>query len=151
MIFYLISTLVVFVDQLSKYMIRLYLPVGKTTDLWGFQLTHYENAGMAFSLFQGYARLFAVVAVLFVMGVLYYRKKAEQKRLLVEVSLGFFVGGAIGNAIDRILFGRVTDFLVSSSGNGILNLADHAINIGVVLLFLDLLFGYVGRFRQRKV
>jgi len=151
MLFYLLSFFVVLVDQLSKVMIRLFLPVGETTYLWGFHLTHYENAGMAFSLFQGYSRLFAVMAVLFVIGVLYYRKKAEQKRFLVEVSLGFFVGGAVGNAIDRILFGRVTDFLVSASGNGILNLADHAINIGVVLLFLDLLLGYVRRLRQKKV
>ncbi|GED70267.1 lipoprotein signal peptidase [Brevibacillus reuszeri] len=149
MIFYLISILVVIADQLAKYLIRLYLPVGETLHVWGFLLTHYENAGMAFSLFQGYARLFAVAAVLFVMGVFYYRKKAGEKRFLMEAGLGFLVGGAVGNAIDRILFGRVTDFLVSSSGNGILNLADHAINIGIVLLFLDAGVGYVRRFKRK--
>ena len=150
MVFYLITILVIIADQLSKYLIRLYLPVGETMYVWGILLEHYENAGMAFSLFQGYARLFAAAAVLFVIAVFYYRKKTEEKRFLMELGLGFLVGGAVGNAIDRILFGRVTDFLVSSSGNGILNLADHAINIGIVLLFLDAGSGFVKRFKNKQ-
>ncbi len=70
----------------------------------------------------------------FVMGVLYYRRTGEVKGALIDCSFGFLVGGAIGNGIDRLLFGQVTDFIIRSGG--ILNVADHAIEIGVILLII---------------
>ncbi|MDF2683137.1 MAG: signal peptidase [Brevibacillus sp.] len=143
MLFYTTSILVLIIDQLSKYIVRSALAVGETVYIGTLQLTHYENAGMAFSLFQGYARLFALVAILFVVGILYYRMHEAPKGKLLNLALGFLVGGAAGNGIDRIVFGRVTDFLVSRSGNGILNFADHAINVGIVLLLLHGILQYV--------
>ncbi|MFC5650966.1 signal peptidase II [Paenibacillus solisilvae] len=134
--FYAIAILVALIDQISKYLIRSYLHIGETASLWGIELTHYENSGMARSLFQGYARLFGIAAVIFVAAVLYYRRTGQLKGLILNCSLGFLVGGAVGNAIDRLLFGQVTDFLVSRSGKGILNFADHAIEAGVLLLIL---------------
>jgi signal peptidase II len=56
------------------------------------------------------------------------------KGALIDSSFGFLVGGAIGNGIDRLLFGQVTDFIIRSGG--ILNLADHAIELGVLLLII---------------
>ena len=132
--FYVIAILVIVMDQLSKYLIRFYIDINETFSLWGIQLTHIENSGMAGGLFQGYARLFGVVAVLFVIGVLYFRKTGEIKGTLIDCSFGFLVGGAIGNGIDRLLFGQVTDFIIRSGG--ILNLADHAIEVGVLLLII---------------
>lgn len=143
MLFYSSAILVLLFDQLTKYMVRSTIAVGETVYIGSIQLTHYENAGMAFSLFQGYARLFAVVAILFMVGILYYRMHEAPKERLLNLALGFLAGGAAGNAIDRIVFGRVTDFLVSRSGNGILNFADHAINVGMVLLLLHGLVQFV--------
>ncbi|WP_462408540.1 signal peptidase II [Neobacillus sp. Marseille-QA0830] len=134
MLFYVIAILVIMMDQLSKYLIRAYIDINETFTWWGIQLTHIENSGMAGGLFQGNARLFGVVAVLFVIGVLYFRRTGEMKGALIECSLGFLVGGAIGNGIDRLLFGQVTDFIIRSGG--ILNFADHAIEIGVFLLII---------------
>ncbi|MFD2371271.1 signal peptidase II [Brevibacillus sp. GCM10020057] len=155
MFFYIPALFTLLADQLTKYIVRSSLAVGETVYLDKLQLTHYENAGMAFSLFQGYARLFAVAAILFVAGVLYYRKHEAPKSILVNVALGFLAGGASGNALDRILFGKVTDFLVSRSGKGILNLADHAINAGIVLLLLHVLISFAvqkwGRRNNRMV
>ena len=74
MLFYVIAILVIVMDQLSKYLIRIYIDINETFTLWGIQLTHIENSGMAGGLFQGYAWLFGFVAVLFVIGVLYFRK-----------------------------------------------------------------------------
>jgi len=138
MLFYCIAIMVIAVDQLAKIAVRSSIEVGSTVTLWEsfLNLTHYENSGMAHSLFQGYGRLFAVFAVIFIAGVLYYRQKGEIKGKPMDISMGFLVGGAAGNAIDRILFGKVTDFLEFTSGHGILNLADVAINIGVVLLLI---------------
>lgn len=134
MLFYVIAILVIVIDQLSKYLIRIYIDINETFTLWGIHLTHIENSGMAGGLFQGYARLFGVVAVLFVIGILYFRRTGEMKGALIDSSFGFLVGGAIGNGIDRLLFGQVTDFIIRSGG--ILNLADHAIELGVLLLII---------------
>ena len=134
MLFYIISILVIITDQLSKYLIRTYIDINETSTLWGIQLTHIENSGMAGSLFQGYGRLFGVAAVLFVIGVLYFRRTGEMKGTLIDSSLGFLVGGAIGNGLDRLLFGQVTDFIIRSGG--VLNFADHAIEMGMFLLII---------------
>jgi len=147
MLFYLIAGLVVVIDQVSKYLIRTYVQIGETVTYWHLNLTHYENSGMARSMFQGYSRLFAVIAVVFVIGVLYYRRAWKLKGKWMEIGLAFLVGGAVGNGIDRTLFGQVTDFLISRSGRGILNLADHAINIGLLFVIIH---GCI-RFLQSKL
>ncbi|MCH6264904.1 MULTISPECIES: signal peptidase II [Neobacillus] len=134
MLFYVIAILVIVLDQLSKYLIRAHIDINEAFTLWGIHLTHIENSGMAGGLFQGNARLFGIVAVLFVIGVLYFRRTGEMNGTLIDCSFGFLVGGAIGNGIDRLLFGQVTDFIIRSGG--ILNLADHAIEMGVFLLII---------------
>jgi len=145
MLFYVIAILVVAADQMTKAWIRVRLDVGETMMLGGMELSRFENSGMAGSLFQGYARLFGIIAVLFVLGVIYYRKRTKDKGVLFDCALGFLAGGAIGNGIDRLLFGQVTDFIVRSGG--ILNVADHAIEAGVVLIVLNLI---VQALRNRK-
>jgi signal peptidase II len=148
MMFYLIALFVIIVDQLSKYLIRTYMNINDYTTLWGIPLTHYENSGMAGSLLQGYGRLFGIVAVLFVIGVVYYRRKGILKGWINEISLGFLVGGAAGNGVDRIFYGQVTDFLVSRSGHGVLNMADHAIEIGTLLFLVNIV---LDQFRNWKM
>lgn len=143
MIFYILSIFVVAVDQISKYLVRKYVNIDNYVSFWGIQITHIENSGMAGNLLEGYGRLFGMVAVLFVAGVFYYRKAGVLKGWLDELSFGFLVGGAVGNGLDRILFGQVTDFLVSRSGHGVLNMADHAIEIGAMLLLGKILFNIV--------
>jgi signal peptidase II len=145
MLFYLIAILVLVMDQLSKYLIRLHLEINETFTLWGIQFTHIENSGMAGGFFQGYARLFGAAAVLFVIVVLYIRRTGEMKGALIDSSFGFLVGGAIGNGIDRFLFGQVTDFIPRSGG--ILNVADHAIEMGVVLLII---YGVVSWWKEKR-
>ncbi|MDR7075790.1 signal peptidase II [Neobacillus niacini] len=145
MLFYLIAILVLVMDQLSKYLIRTYIEINETFTLWGIQFTHIENSGMAGGFFQGYARLFGVGAVLFVIGVIYIRRTGEMKGALIDSSFGFLVGGAIGNGIDRFLFGQVTDFIPRSGG--ILNVADHAIEMGVILLII---YGVVSWWKEKR-
>jgi signal peptidase II len=143
-LFYVIVFTVVLIDQVSKRLINLYMRVGDTIQINSFlHFTFYENSGMARSMFQGYARLFALAAVLFIAGILYYRGKGFLRGRLQDISTGLLVGGAAGNAIDRILFGKVTDFLEFRPGGGILNLADIAINIGVIAMILAMVVNYI--------
>jgi signal peptidase II len=149
-ILYIIAILVAVVDQLSKYLIRTFVSIGESFTWLGIQMTHYENSGMAGSLLQGYSRIFGVVAVLFIVGVFYYRRTGSLKGRLSEVSFGFLVGGAAGNGFDRLIFGQVTDFLVSRSGNGVLNMADHAIEVGVLLYLGSAAWGFLKNWRLKK-
>lgn len=141
MLFYITAIFVILLDQLSKYFVRAYVELHERFTLWGIQFTHIENSGMAGGLFPGNARLFGVVAVLFVIFVLYLRKTEDMKGLLIDLSFGFLVGGAIGNAVDRFLFGTVTDFFVRSGG--VLNIADHAIELGVILLIIHFVVSWL--------
>jgi signal peptidase II len=142
--FYIIAAVTIMIDQISKYSVRFYMELGETIPVHQLlQFTYIENSGMARGLFQGYARVFAFIAVLFVAGIMYYRKKGELRGALMDIGTGFLVGGAVGNGIDRLLFGQVTDFLAFGSGRGILNIADVAINIGVLFMILAMVRTYV--------
>lgn len=134
-------------DQISKYLIRAYVDLNAAYSLWGIELTHIENSGMAGGRFEGYARLFGIAAVVFVIAVLYYRQKGELRGPLIEYSMGFLVGGAIGNGMDRLIFGQVTDFIIRTGG--VLNIADHAIEAGVALLIIHVLVKWVRQWRVR--
>lgn len=105
-----------------------------------FNVSYVENTGVSFGLFGGGSArwvlsLFSVV----VAGGLAWWATQANRRLLIT-AIGFVIGGALGNAIDRIRFGYVVDFL-DFSGTGVFpwvfNIADSAITIGVVLLILD--------------
>ncbi|NEW09225.1 signal peptidase II [Paenibacillus sp. SYP-B3998] len=142
MLFYLIVLVVTAADQLSKYAIRSMLEVGESMPFYKdfISFTYYQNTGAAGSTLQGGARYLGILAVLFIIAVMYYRKKGLIRGFLKESGAALFVGGAIGNGVERLLYGKVTDFLVFYSGNGVMNLADLAINLGVLLIVLDMFF-----------
>lgn len=145
MLFYLISILVVLADQAAKWLVRLNMQLGETIPFWNpyVQFTYYENSGAAFSSFQGFGKYFSIVAVVFVVAIFYYRRKGVLRGPLLEAASGFLAGGAIGNAIDRVIFHQVTDFLVFGEGGGIMNLADLAINAGGILIVIHLIIDQV--------
>lgn len=145
MLFYLISGLVLILDQAAKWMVRTHMELGERIPFWSphIEFVYYENSGAAFSLFQGYGQYFAIVAVAFVAAIFYFRRQGRIRGPLLEAASGFLVGGAVGNAIDRIIYRQVTDFLVFSENGGILNLADLAINAGALLLAIYLVVDYL--------
>lgn len=149
MIFYLLAIIVVVIDQASKYWIRTHLNLGETLD-WSclVQFTHIENTGIAGSQLEGYGKYFSIVAVIFVGYILYQRKISGVRGVGIDLATGFLVGGAVGNAIDRIWFGRVTDFLEFRSGHGVMNVADIALNVGVILYFVQMIIHEVVKRRK---
>ncbi|WP_211747973.1 signal peptidase II [Paenibacillus sp. Marseille-Q4541] len=153
MLFYFSAFLIILLDQLSKWWVRHHMAISEVIPIGGLihEFRHYENSGMAFSLFQGYARLFGVVALIFISLVLYYRYKGEIHGRVMNVGAGLLVGGAAGNMIDRFWHGTVTDFIVFSDGGGILNLADIALNLGVLLFIAGMILNhYSSREKKRK-
>ncbi|WP_231514828.1 signal peptidase II [Oceanobacillus salinisoli] len=140
-LFYLVAMLVIVIDQLSKYLIRETLHVGDTIEVWEgvLHFTYIQNSGAAFGLFEGYGRLFVPVAMIVTVLSMYMLRKGHINGKLLVIGTGLFVGGAIGNAIDRVLFNQVTDFIHFTYRQGILNFADYALSFGVLLILIDTL------------
>jgi signal peptidase II len=146
----MIVFLVTVIDQLSKNWIRMNLKIGESFEPWKgvLSITHYENSGIAFSSFPGYGRFFVPFAVLVLVMIINIRKKMKNKRLLFDIGAGFLCGGAIGNAMDRIFFNQVTDFIAFHFNHGILNFSDYAINAGFLFMLLDL---FVSEVRKKRL
>ncbi len=130
------------IDQLTKWIVRSTMNVGDTHVFWSgvLQFTYYQNSGAARSSFQGYGRLFGILAVIFIIAVLIYRSKKTYNRRVMDIGLAFLTAGAAGNGIERLMYGKVTDFLQFGPGHGILNIADLSINAGLLAIIVQNLF-----------
>ncbi len=113
-----------------------------------FDITHVRNTGAAFGLFAGeishFRTLFFValtIGALIVICLVF--RRVEENRVVLPLSLGMIMAGAVGNLVDRVRLGYVTDFL-DFYWHGhhwpAFNIADSAITVGVILLFIDNLF-----------
>ena len=133
-----IAGLVLILDILSKEIIRNNLPL---YTYWApfpaleqfFRFTHKSNTGVAFGLFQNANLLFAIFASIVSIGIIFFNQKLEPGNALLRIALGLQLGGALGNLIDRILFGSVTDFLDFGPWP-VFNVADTAVVAGVLLM-----------------
>ncbi len=144
------------VDLLSKYLVNTHLHFGDKVEVIEgfFYLTHVRNPGAAFGMFATAPetiRLTFFIGISFVaVGIIlsFFRNLAPGDRLSA-LALGFILGGAVGNLVDRIRFGEVVDFLHFRLWKGYswpdFNFADSFIVIGVALLMLELLATEGGR------
>jgi signal peptidase II len=113
-----------------------------------FDLRYAENPGVAFSMLQnipGGRVLLTFLAVGAFLLVLYYLRKTPIEATRLHVALGLVGGGAIGNLLDRVIYGKVTDFIVWKVGVHewpAFNIADATLCIGVGLMLLDMLLGW---------
>jgi signal peptidase II len=136
-----IAFFVVVLDQISKALVRANIPLNGVWSPWDWllpyaRLFHIENTGVAFGMFQGANTILAVLAVLVSAAIIYYYPRVPQDDIVLRIALGMQLGGALGNLVDRIVFGRVTDFL-SVGTFAVFNLADSSITVGVLILLLS--------------
>lgn len=118
-------------------------PESKTVISGYFEFIYSENPGSAFSLFRGMpgARYFLLIVGIGALAVVgYYLKKAPDASARMGAELGLLAGGAIGNMVDRAMYGKVTDFIVWRYHTHVwptFNIADAALVIGVIGLAFD--------------
>ena len=143
-VFFFIALLVVVADQLSKIGIRSNLALGESLPETGlFRLTHVYNTGAAFGLFQGQTFPLTIVAifgivVILLFTLLFYHRFPLLGSRLGKPALGLILGGTIGNLIDRLRFGGVTDFIDVGIWPAF-NIADSAVVVGTIILAYTLL------------
>ena len=140
-----IAVLVAVLDQITKLMVIdqlvAYVDVIPLTSF--FNLVHVHNTGAAFSLFAdqpGWQRYFFLGIAVVASAVIFYLLRKAAGRPLYAIALTLILGGAIGNVIDRALYGHVIDFLDFYLGTWhwpAFNVADSAITVGAVMLVWD--------------
>lgn len=142
-----VALLVIIIDQTSKFLVRANLSQGNSFSLINgvFSITNVRNPGGAFGLLPNQQWLFMLVSLLVVVAMVIFFIIKRPQKLAVKVSLGLAAGGALGNLIDRIFFGLVTDFLDFHFWP-VFNLADSSIVIGLAIL----LFVYLREAPQAK-
>lgn len=137
-----IAGVVVLLDQTSKYLVRLNLALGEVyrPELLVSQyarLVHLHNSGAAIGIFPNLGNVFMILAILASAAIIYYYPRIPREEPLVRLSMALLLGGAVGNLIDRLHQGYVTDF-ISLLNIPVINLADLSVSAGVVLLCLGL-------------
>lgn len=140
---------VIAADQLTKAIVRAVLaPYESLPVIPGLiDLTHVLNSGVAFGLLNELDLPFknvvtTILAALALAGIAYYARHVRMEERLARLGLSLILGGAVGNLLDRLIAGRVIDF-VDVYWQGwhfwAFNVADASITIGAVLVFVELL------------
>ena len=145
-VFSLAALLVVVADQLSKLWIRSNLVIGQSSfELEFFQIIRVRpNTGAAFGLFQGQLFALTIVSLVAIAAILcyalfIYRRFPLLDNMLNRIAIGLILGGTVGNLIDRVRFGGVTDFIGVGSWWPTFNIADSAVTVGVIIFAYSLL------------
>src|SRR3990170_3645656 len=133
-----IAGIVIALDQWSKPLVRTMLQVGESwSPLPGavpfLRVVHWNNTGAAFGLFPAGGMVFTIVAVIVSIAILYYYPRVSGRQIALRIALALQFGGAIGNLIDRLALGTVTDF-IAVGRFPVFNVADASISIGVAVL-----------------
>ena len=142
MIYFIIAFLIVLADQASKYLITLQYSMGGQLDLIPgvLRITYATNSGGAFSMFADHTLILAIVSAV-VCVIIIVLMIALKKAALAKLALGFILGGAIGNLIDRFVMGYVVDMFEPLFINfAVFNVADIFITIGAVLFVIAVIF-----------
>ncbi|MGX7058901.1 signal peptidase II [Vagococcus humatus] len=141
-IFLLIAVGLVALDQWVKYWIVTHLALGETlfSDNSFLALTHIRNEGAAWSILEGKMWFFTIVTIVVIIGILYYLYQMKHQYNFFTIGLTLMLAGAVGNFIDRLRQGYVVDmFELQFIRFPIFNVADIALTIGVVCVFIYLI------------
>jgi lipoprotein signal peptidase len=128
------------IDRLLKVLVQTYFVPGETLIVIPkiLHLTFVLNPGAAFGLMAGRTWIFVITALLVVGGVIYGQSRIPRNEVLIRLCMGMIGGGALGNLYDRLVIGRVVDYLDFQIWPFVFNFADSMIVIGVGLLIIRL-------------
>ena len=141
----LLAVVVIVLDQITKVAVLDHFELGERLPVIAgfFDLTLLYNRGAAFSFLaghDGWQRWFFVLIALAASAFILHLLLGHRHERMFSVALGLILGGAVGNVIDRLLYGQVVDFLLFYRGSWYFpafNVADSAITVGATLLILD--------------
>lgn len=149
-----IIILAIAIDQITKLIASSTIPLNSPDIVWIpnlLEFSYHHNDGMSFGLLEGQQTLFliATIIALLMFGYLFLESDYKTKKVY-SISIALFIGGTLGNAIDRSLYGYVIDFMHFPFLDGILNavglsnfynnFADMFLSAAIVLFAIDIFF-----------
>ena len=138
-----VAALLVFLaDRVTKLLVQRSLAPGQHTSIVGdlLWLDNAQNTGIAFSLARSHSDLVLVFAVVAIVAILVYSRRVPAGDTWMRLGLGLVLGGAVGNALDRLLAGSVTDF-IDFRVFPVFNVADSGITVGALVVAWRLWLG----------
>ena len=144
MFYYLIAVFIIVLDQVTKWLVVAKMEYGQSITIIDqfLYITSHRNRGAAWGILQGQMWLFYIITLVVIVAIVYYIQKAAKGKILLGISLGLMLGGAIGNFIDRVFRKEVVDFVntfIFGYDFPIFNVADSSLVIGVALLMIQML------------
>ncbi|MDD2923115.1 MAG: signal peptidase II [Anaerolineales bacterium] len=137
-----IASGVVALDQWTKWLVHQNIEIGAqwlpASLGWLMpyaRIVHWYNSGAAFGMFQNGNLIFTTLAFIVIGAIIYYYPQVEKDDWTLKLAMGLQLGGAAGNLVDRLLKGKVTDF-ISIGTFPVFNVADSSITVGVIVLLL---------------
>lgn len=137
-----VASVVVAFDQWTKWLVRENIEFG---GMWlpdwlqwlspYARIVHWYNSGAAFGIFQNGNLVFTILAFIVIGAIIYYFPHVESSDWTLKVAMGLQLAGAGGNLVDRLMRGKVTDF-ISVGVFPVFNIADASISVGVAVLLL---------------
>lgn len=152
MFYAIFAAALVVLDQIVKYLVRANIPLGGSVPFIPclLDLTYVQNTGAAFSILRQHTWLLTLTSAVVVLAMCFFLVKGFFKNRLGLFSAALVLAGGVGNLIDRVLFGFVTDmFQTTFMEFAVFNVADCCITVGVPLLFLYVWL-YVGKDEKKE-
>lgn len=138
-----IVALTIALDQITKTLVTSFMEIGDSIPIINnvLHVTYHRNAGAAWGILQGRMLFFYVVTILVIGVIIIWLKRINiQEEKILTIAFSLFLGGAIGNFIDRLIYQEVIDFIdtfIFGYNFPIFNIADSALCIGVALMAID--------------
>jgi len=142
-----LTVIAVALDQWIKILVETSLPMHEAVDVLPFlALYRTYNTGVAFSMFSWLGdRGLVFVSLGVILFVLYLAWRTSSANILARIGFALIIGGAIGNIVDRVLFGHVIDYVLFHTpvwSFAVFNLADACITVGALCVIADEFFGF---------
>lgn len=152
MFYAILAAALVVLDQIVKYLVRANIPLGGSIPFIPYllDLTYVQNTGAAFSMLRSHTWVLTLISTVVVVAMCALLVKGFFKNRLGLFSAALVLAGGMGNLIDRVVFGFVTDmFKTIFMEFAVFNVADCCITVGVPLLFLYVWL-YVGKDEKKE-
>lgn len=156
MLWIILLVLIIFADQLSKWLVVALLQGKESVYVIPgvLRFTYVENDGAAFGMLDDHRWVFLVLSTVMIIALIFYIVKYKPSSKWVMTSLILIVGGGIGNMIDRILLGYVIDFIdfcaFPNLWRWVFNIADSAVCVGTFMLSVWLIIDTVKEYKREK-
>lgn len=144
LIFSISAFVILAADQITKYLISISPEdVFPITIIDNFiYITRVTNSGASFGMFQNKTNVLIVISVIAIILIIILKIKLNINSVLYNLALGFILGGALGNLVDRFLYGEVTDF-IHMEHFAVFNVADSFIVIGFCIILIIIIKSFI--------